>query len=438
MDLKAKQRLFKETIDRQKNSAWQTLVRKLYPDLGQGTEICKEITFVVTQECNLRCTYCYLHGKNSKHDMTLEGGKAIVDFILDKDRMREYIDADKTPFVILEFIGGEPLLKAKLINQIMKYFKEKALLLNHPWGENYMVSMTTNGLLYDHPEVQRLYNDNRNKISMTITIDGTKELHDSCRVDLSGNGSYDRVIKQLPLWKQRSHVPNTKLTICHENIDYLADSVIDLFENGIDVHANVVFENVLQNGDSYKFYAQLITLADRIIENEWYFYRYCSLFDDVLGSFAPKDNDHNFCGGNGAMLAFDAEGTMYPCLRYMPFSMSNKRPGISCGNIKEGFRLDTPEMVELCSITKSSQSPQKCMDCKVSAGCGWCSGFNYDAFGTPNKRATFLCQMHKARVLANEYYWNKVAKILDLPEYTKNVDLTEEEREDILYGTDNQ
>ena len=29
-------------------------------------------------------------------------------------------------------------------------------------------------------------------------------------------------------------------------------------------------------------------------------------------------------------------------------------------------------------------------------------------FGTPDKRATFICWMHKARSLANVYYWNKL------------------------------
>ena len=44
----------------------------------------------------------------------------------------------------------------------------------------------------------------------------------------------------------------------------------------------------------------------------------------------------------------------------------------------------------------------------MAAGCGWCSGFNYEETGTPNKRITYICNMHKARVLANLYYWNKI------------------------------
>lgn len=35
-----------------------------------------------------------------------------------------------------------------------------------------------------------------------------------------------------------------------------------------------------------------------------------------------------------------------------------------------------------------------------------CSAYNYQEFGTVDKRATYICEMHKARSLANVYYWN--------------------------------
>ena len=39
-------------------------------------------------------------------------------------------------------------------------------------------------------------------------------------------------------------------------------------------------------------------------------------------------------------------------------------------------------------------------------------------FGTPDKRATYICCMHKARVLANVYYWRRkgVEYAMDCPE----------------------
>ena len=57
-------------------------------------------------------------------------------------------------------------------------------------------------------------------------------------------------------------------------------------------------------------------------------------------------------------------------------------------------------------ITRRSQSTDECWNCPIASGCSWCSAYNYQVHGTPDKRATFICVMHKARVLANVYYWN--------------------------------
>lgn len=59
------------------------------------------------------------------------------------------------------------------------------------------------------------------------------------------------------------------------------------------------------------------------------------------------------------------------------------------------------------TVTRRSQSTDECFNCPIAAGCGWCSAFNYENFGTVNKRTTFICIMHKARALANVYYWRR-------------------------------
>lgn len=364
--------------------------------------------------------------------MTIEGIKNIIDFILDKEKAKPFIDCSKVPFVILEFMGGEPLLKIDIINEAMNYWKTQAIKINHIWGYNYMVNFTTNGILLHHPGVMQLINDNYGKVSIGVTIDGTKELHDSCRVDINGVGSYDRVIKNVDLWKSLYTYPGTKLTLAPENLEYLSESVIDLFNKGIDVNANPVFENVWGESDHLIYYHQLIKLADIIINEEYYLDHFCSLFSDLLGG--AVDGDQNWCGGDGkAMLAIDSNGIFYPCVRYMGYSMSNSnRKPISCGNLKDGWDLTNNAMQELRQITLSSQSTEECIKCKIGAGCAWCSGYNYDVFGTPNKRATFICKMHKVRVLANEYYYNRLANVLDLDELRLNVNLTKDEKGLIL------
>ena len=59
-------------------------------------------------------------------------------------------------------------------------------------------------------------------------------------------------------------------------------------------------------------------------------------------------------------------------------------------------------------IDRRTQSTDECFDCPIAEGCAWCSAYNYQVFGTADRRATFICVMHRARALANAYYWNRL------------------------------
>lgn len=96
---------------------------------------------------------------------------------------------------------------------------------------------------------------------------------------------------------------------------------------------------------------------------------------------------------------------------HAPISIGEeKAQKVRFGSVYDGlYATDAQRQAkaELDAITRTSQSPQECLECPVSAGCGWCSGLNYELFGTANKRSTAICWAHKARVLASCYYHNR-------------------------------
>lgn len=387
------------------------------PDYKLTERCCQNITIVVTEDCNFECTYCYMHEKNPKR-MSTKTAKDIVDFILDENRTNGYISPEISPAVILDFIGGEPLLEIDVIDEFMSYFTYQTMKKNHPWKDNYVISMSSNGSLYNTKKVQKFINKYKGRVHIGITIDGTKELHDACRIYKNGSGTYDDVIKGVEQRFKNGEYPSTKVTIAPENLKYLCEASLHLFNIGYKfLYCNVVFEDVWNIEHARLLYQQLKKLAHHIIENKLYEKHLNSMFSEIIGSPLPPDDNRNWCGGDGSMLAIGTDGVCYPCLRYMSYSFANKdrRPMI-IGDIYNGIlnKEESEDLQCLSCITRRSQSTDECFNCPIGEGCAWCSAFNYDCYNTPDKRTTFHCDMHKARVLANVYFWNILYRKLNL------------------------
>lgn len=374
--------------------------------------VAKSITFIVTKDCQLACKYCYLVGKNTKERMSWEVAKEAVDYVL------EHENDFREESVIWDFIGGEPFLEIDLIDKICDYLKMEMYRRGHHWFNSYRFSFSTNGINYHEDKVQQFIKKNYNHLSIGITIDGTELKHDLNRVyKHSGKGSYKDVVKNIPLWLEQFPEAATKVTISSPDIPYIKESVLHLYALGIkEVNINCVFEDVWKEGDDVLFEEQLTDLADAIIDLDLYRDHACSFYAEFIGKpMDPERDNQNWCGA-GKMLAVDAAGNFYPCTRFAAYSLRSK-PAWIIGNIKDG--IDQNKLRPFLTLDRTTQSPQKCIDCEVASGCAWCQGENYDAADTHTiyQRATAICKMHKARVRANNYYWNKLFRKLELKEY---------------------
>lgn len=343
--------------------------------------------------------------------MSWDVAKKAIDYILDN------VDEFNEESVIWDFIGGEPFLEIDLIDKICDYIKIELFRRNHHWFNSYRFSFSTNGINYDNDKVQQFVLKNHDHLSIGITIDGTKKKHDLNRVwkgNHSEKGSYDDVVRNIPLWLSQFPNAGTKVTISSADIPYICESVLHLYSLGIhEVNINVVFEDVWKEGDDILFEEQLISLADKIIDGEYYMDYACSFFNEHIGKpLLPVYDNSNWCGA-GKMLAVDAQGNFYPCTRFAAYSLRAKKP-IIVGNVEEGINHNL--LRPFLALDRRTQSKPECFDCEVANGCGWCQGENYDAADTATiyQRATAICLMHKARVRANNYYWNKLYRHLEL------------------------
>jgi uncharacterized protein len=137
----------------------------------------------LTNQCNLSCQYCYEFGadkvatpEGKPKFMDVETAKASVDFLLAQSAGRRTMH--------ITFFGGETLMNFPLLKQVVGYANEQAAAD----GRHVDFSLTTNATLLTPAIIDFL---SENRIGVTVSMDGPKEMHDQLRVFSNGRGSYD-------------------------------------------------------------------------------------------------------------------------------------------------------------------------------------------------------------------------------------------------------
>lgn len=395
--------------------SYQDMISRLYPysdKQNQNHIQTLDCTFQVTDACNLACSYCYQINKG-KHKMSFDVAKKFIDLLLDNNEFtQQYIDTYNSKAIILNFIGGEPLLEIELIDQICDYFYTQAILKDHPWQYNWMIAISSNGVLYFDPKVQSFIKKWYKFLTLSISIDGNKELHDSCRVFPDGSGSYDKAIAAVRHYTTYyKKIIGNKMTLSPQNIQYTADAIISLItENYIDINVNCINEFGWTYEHASILYQQLKKLSQYLLDNNLEDKINISMFNAYNYCPLKFDDNQNWCGGNGKMIAIDWKGDIYPCLRYMESSLGDSVPPIIIGDINNGIMstdIYKDNVIKLRAVNRISQSTDECINCPIAKGCSWCQAYNYqNSNGDINKRATYICPMHKAISLANVFHWN--------------------------------
>jgi uncharacterized protein len=114
----------------------------------------------------------------------------------------------------LTFFGGETLMNLPVLKSTIAYARQRAA----ETGKEVDFSLTTNATLL-RPDVIEFLADNR--VGVTVSIDGPKEVQDQFRVFSNGMGSYDLVLPKIRelLQRHKARPIGARVTLTTDTVD---------------------------------------------------------------------------------------------------------------------------------------------------------------------------------------------------------------------------
>jgi uncharacterized protein len=159
----------------------------------------------VASRCNLNCSYCYIY---NKADSTWKHRPALMSdeiFEAALDRIYRHCLFTGQTHTNIVFHGGEPCLIG--VRKFDTWCIRARRVLQSV--TTVALHMQTNGTLLDHAWAEAC---SAHRVSVGVSMDGPKQVHDLLRVDHTGGGSYDQVERGINLL-QNADVPYSILSV---------------------------------------------------------------------------------------------------------------------------------------------------------------------------------------------------------------------------------
>ena len=345
----------------------------------------KSLCLLVAHDCNLRCKYCFAGTGDFGHDrglMSNEVGEAAVEYIISHSGKRKNCEID--------FFGGEPLMNMSVVKHVVSYVRKR----EQETGKVFKLTLTTNGILLNDETIAYL---NDNKISLVLSLDGRKEVHDRMRPNIGGKGSYDQALKNFQKTVQSRNGQDYYLrgTFTAYNPDFTAD-VLDMADQGFDI---LSVEPVVAKDEDYAFtdkdLPQLFAEYDKLTQaylnrrregNGFFFFH----FNMDLSNGPCVAKRLSGCGAGHEYYAVASNGDMYPCHQFVG------REKYLLGTIFEGVqKKDMPAYFRNSHVLNK----EKCRDCWARFFCSGGCHANADLFnGDIRKPYEFGCELQKKRL----------------------------------------
>lgn len=324
------------------------------------------VSLMLTYSCNLNCSYCYERFKSGR-TMSIDMAKTQI-----IHAFHETLNNKKYKALELSFMGGEPLLEFEKIKLLSEWCWQQE------WGIPYILFASTNATLLTQ-EMKGWFYENRDKIVLGVSLDGTLGMQAVNRGDLASRIDIDFFLETWPL-------QGIKMTISKETLLFLAEGVISLHEKGFQqIYSNLAYGISWDDADLKIYKEQLLVLVRYYSSHPNL--NPCSLLSLDLTEIIDLSYSYTkHCGcGEGTSL-IDVDGKIYPCPVFSPSTMSRDL-------------LDGLENIDFADVL--AFVPQKCRKCVLHRACPKCYGMNYLHASRVDYFNEFSCRAFKIQVLAN-------------------------------------
>jgi len=345
----------------------------------------KSVCLHIAHDCNLRCGYCFAGTGDFGHDrgfMSKEVAERAVEFIIENSGPRIHSEID--------FFGGEPLMNMDTVRHAVTYVRRREA----ETGKKFKLTLTTNGVLLND-EITQYLNDNN--ISLVLSLDGRREVHDNIRPFANGTGSYDMVLKNVTKAIQSRNDQNYYLrgTFTAQNLDFAAD-VLDMADQGC---TQLSVEPVVSKDSKYaltkehlpKLFAEYDKLAQEYLKrkkngNGFDFFH----FNVDINNGPCVAKRLSGCGAGHEYFAVTPDGDLYPCHQFVgrdEFLLGNVFDGVKNTELPNTFR-------QTHVLTKT-----ECRECWARYYCGGGCHANAQLFNdTIDKPYEMGCELQKKRL----------------------------------------
>ena len=311
---------------------------------------------IVTQNCNLNCSYCFLHNNPNRNfsypAMDYSIAKAAI------DKFCNYIEENNIEKPTIIFYGGEPLINKDVIINSVNYANSLR--------DDFVFSIITNGTLLDDDMADFCHN---NAITVGLSLDGPKELHNKNRkYYLSGKPSFDDCIKAKGLLEKHKCSYGLSMVLSKDIITHKKEVFEWLFKN----HNGEIFFNLLHFNKHDKGASDYIKEASKFMIE---FYEECEKRDfpiregrieRQIDSFREQRFSFSDCGAVGChQITVVPDGQICIC------HGDSVNSSHFLGNIKEidlSFLSTNSSALSWSSL--STLSDDECLNCPYIFICG--------------------------------------------------------------------